>query len=75
VLIQNVNLFLGRRQMAGSTCALNIQRYPFDIRPDGEKLGVFIDENSKLIADEGEALFTEAGEPTDFLKNRQAIFS
>ena len=46
-----------------------------DVRPDGEKLGVYIDENSDLIGEEGEALFTDAGEPTEFLQNRQQFLA
>lgn len=72
---QNVNLFWSEERWQGPHVPLNIQRYPFDIRPDGDKLGVFFDENSHLVADEGEALFTEDGEPTDFLKNRQQFLA
>jgi hypothetical protein len=36
---------------------------------------VFFYENSHLVADEGEALFAEDGEPTDFLKNRQQFLA
>ena len=70
-LEQGNNLFWAEDRWQASHVPLNIQRYPFDIRPDGDKLGVFIDENSDQISDEGEALFTEDGEPSDFLKNRQ----
>ena len=54
---------------------MNIQRYPFDVRPDGEKLGVFFDENSALITDDGEPVFTAEGEPSPFLENRQQLLS
>ena len=54
---------------------MNILRYPFDVRPDGDKLGVYIDENSDLISDEGQALFTEAGEASEFLDNRQKFLA
>jgi hypothetical protein len=54
---------------------LNIQRYPFDIRPDGDKLGVFIDENSDMIGEQGETLFTKEGEASEFLKNRQQFLA
>ncbi|MGB3725343.1 MAG: SapC family protein [Glaciecola sp.] len=70
-LEQGNNLFWSEDRWQASHVPLNIQRYPFDIRPDGDKLGVFIDENSSQISDEGEALFTEDGEPSEFLKNRQ----
>jgi len=70
-LEQGQNLFWAEERWQAPHIPLNIQRYPFDIRPDGDKLGVFIDENSDLIADEGQALFTEDGQPSDFLQNRQ----
>jgi hypothetical protein len=74
-LDQNKNLFWAEDKWQGPHVPLNIQRYPFDIRPDGEHLGVFFDENSHLVAEQGEALFTEAGEPSDFLKNRQQFLA
>lgn len=72
-LEQNSNLFLQDDKWQSHVMPLNMQRYPFDVRPDGEKLGVFIDENSSLLGEEGEPLFTEDGEPSDFLKNRQQL--
>ncbi|MFT5277789.1 MAG: hypothetical protein ACI97K_002784 [Glaciecola sp.] len=72
---QNKNLFWADDRWQGPHVPLNIQRYPFDIRPDGDKLGVFFDEHSSLVSDEGEALFTEEGEPSDFLKNRQQFLA
>ncbi|MFC4700298.1 SapC family protein [Glaciecola siphonariae] len=77
-LEQGSNLFFADEKWQGPHVPLNIQRYPFDIRPDGEKLGVFIDENSDMLskeADGGEALFTEAGEASEFLKNRQQFLA
>ena len=59
--------------MDGHVVPLNVQRYPFDVRPDGEKLGVFFDESSTLIGDEGESLFNENGEPSDYLNNQQKL--
>lgn len=68
------NLFMQTGKWQGHAVPMNIQRFPFDVRPDGDKLGVFIDENSDLVSEtEGEALFTESGEPTEFLKNRQNL--
>nr|WP_136250335.1 SapC family protein [Ningiella ruwaisensis] len=74
-LEQGSNLYYAAERWQGPHVPLNIQRYPFDIRPDGDKLGVFIDENSEMFADEGIALFTESGEATDFLKNRQQFLA
>lgn len=74
-LEQNSNLYYAEERWQAPHIPMNMQRYPFDIRPDGEKLGLFIDENSDLLNDEGQALFTEDGEPSDFLKNRQKFLS
>jgi hypothetical protein len=71
---QGVNLFMQEGKWSGHVVPLNIQRYPFDVRPDGEKLGVFIDENSDLVGKEGEALFTDEA-PSPFLENRQKLLS
>jgi hypothetical protein len=74
-LEQGSNLFWAEERWQGPHLPLNVQRYPFDIRPDGNQLGIYIDENSDLLKDDGEALFTEAGEPTEFLQNRQRFLS
>ena len=71
---QSVNLFMQGGKWSGHVVPLNIQRYPFDVRPDGDKLGVFIDENSDLVGQEGEPLFTEDA-PSPFLDNRQKLLS
>jgi hypothetical protein len=71
---QGVNLFMQEGKWAGHVVPLNIQRYPFDVRPDGDKLGVFIDENSDLVGKEGEALFVDEA-PSPFLENRQKLLS
>ncbi|MCU7555519.1 SapC family protein [Alteromonas sp. ASW11-19] len=72
---QSQNLFLNGERWEGPHVPMNILRYPFDVRPDGEKLGVYIDENSEMLSDDGQPLFTEAGEPSDFLKNRQQFLA
>ena len=71
---QGANLFINDNKWTGHVVPLNIQRYPFDVRPDGDKLGVFIDENSALVGKEGEALFDEDA-PSKFLENRQQLLS
>jgi hypothetical protein len=71
---QGVNLFMPEGKWTGHVVPLNIQRYPFDVRPDGDKLGVFIDENSDLVGKEGEPLFV-GEEPSPFLDNRQKLLS
>ena len=73
---QGVNMFMQSGKWSAHTVPLNIQRYPFDVRPDGDKLGVYIDENSALVGTkEGELLFTEAGEASPYLQNRQQLLS
>ena len=73
---QGVNLFMLKDAWAVNAVPLNILRYPFDVRPDGDKLGVFIDENSNLVGEEeGELLFTEEGEASPFLQNRQQLLT
>lgn len=72
---QNQNLYLASDRWKAPHVPMNIMRYPFDVRPDGEKLGVYIDENSDMISEDGQALFTDAGEPTEFLKNRQQFLA
>jgi len=71
---QSINLFMLDGKWSGHVVPLNIQRYPFDVRPDGDKLGVFFDENSDLVGKEGEPLFTEDA-PSPFLDNRQKLLS
>ncbi|MEO9947140.1 MAG: SapC family protein [Paraglaciecola sp.] len=71
---QGVNLFAKESRWEGHVVPMNIQRYPFDVRPDGEKLGVYIDENSDLVGTEGEPLFVDdAASP--YLENRQKLLS
>jgi hypothetical protein len=74
-LEQGQNLFFAEDRWQGPHVPMNVQRHPFDIRPDGDKIGLYIDENSSLLADEGQPLFTDAGEPSDYLKNRQQFLS
>lgn len=73
---QGVNLFMKDEKWIGHVVPLNVQRYPFDVRPDGEKLGVFIDDSSDLVGGkEGELLFTDKGEPSPYLENRQQLLT
>ncbi|BCO20128.1 SapC family protein [Alteromonas sp. McT4-15] len=74
-LEQGQNLFLTGDNWKGPHVPMNILRYPFDVRPDGDKLGVFIDENTELASDEGQPLFTAEGEASEFLANRQKFLS
>ncbi len=70
---QGANLFFKDDKWQAHVMPLSIQRFPFDVRPDGDKLGVFIDEKAEVVGEEGEALFTEAGEPSEFLKTRHQM--
>lgn len=72
-LEQGKNMYFHEDKWQAHVMPMNIQRFPFDVRPDGDKLGVYIDENSDLVGDKGEPLFTEEGEPSDYLKNRQQL--
>ncbi|MCW8091637.1 SapC family protein [Alteromonas sp. ASW11-130] len=72
---QGQNLFIKDGQWQASHVPMNIVRYPFDVRPDGDKLGIFIDENSPLFTEDGLPLFTENGEATDVLKDRQQFLA
>lgn len=72
-LEQNSNLYYQDGKWKGHIVPLNVQRYPFDVRPDGDKLGVFFDENSSLIGETGEALFNEEGEPSEYLNKQQQM--
>ncbi|MEM0912447.1 MAG: SapC family protein [Pseudomonadota bacterium] len=69
------NLFWVEDKWLGPHIPLNIQRYPFDIRPDGDKLGIFVDESSSMFTEDGERLFTENGEPSELLVKRQQFLS
>jgi len=64
------NLYFAEGRWQAPQVPMNIQRYPFDIRPDNGNLGVFIDDASALITDDGAPLFTAEGEAADLLKNR-----
>lgn len=67
------NLFLQNGNWSSAHVPMNILRYPFDVRPDGDKLGVYLDDNSELLKDDGQALFTAEGEATPFMESRQKL--
>lgn len=75
-LEQGSNMFFQDDKWQAHVMPLSIQRFPFDVRPDGDKLGVFIDEKSELVGEtEGQALFNESGEPSEFLQHRHNMLS
>lgn len=72
---QDVNLFLATEKWKGPYVPMNVLRYPFDVRQDGEKLGVYIDENSDLLKkDEGEPLF-DGDNASEYLMERQKFLT
>ncbi len=72
---QDVNLFLATDKWKGPYVPMNVLRYPFDVRQDGDKLGVYIDENSDLLKkDEGEPLF-DGENASEYLMERQKFLT
>lgn len=69
------NLFVDGDQWKGVFVPGSIRNHPFVLAPAGEnkeQLMVGIIENSPLVSEEeGNALFTEAGEETDYLKTKK----
>ncbi len=67
------NLFVDGDEWLGTHIPMNLGRVPYSFMPlqDGSNaIGAAIDVNSDIVSEEeGEPLFTEAGEPTDYLKN------
>ena len=72
---QDVNLFLATEKWKGPYVPMNVLRYPFDVRQDGDKLGVYIDENSELLkSDEGQPLF-DGDKASEYLIERQKFLT
>jgi hypothetical protein len=70
----NTNLFCQDNKWQGHHVPWNVQRYPFDLRGDREKVVIFIDENSDLVSeDKGEALFDAEGNATPHLENVRGL--
>lgn len=66
------NLLVRESNWLGTHIPMNLGRIPFSFVPlgDGKALGAAIDMNSDMVSEtEGEPLFTEEGEPTEYLKN------
>ncbi len=68
------NLFSGKEGWDGNYVPLQVRTYPFVLarNPNNEDEAVLcIDENSEMLGEsDGEALFTDEGEQTEYLKNR-----
>lgn len=71
------NLFVKDNDWLGTHIPMNLGRVPFSFVPlDDKALGAAIDTNSEMVSEtEGEALFTEAGEPTDYFKQVNSFLS
>ena len=67
------SLFVRDAEWIGTHIPMNLGRVPYSFLPLGEgtnAIGAAIDMNSEMVSeDEGEALFNDAGEPTDYLNN------
>lgn len=72
---QEQNLFLLGDRWKGPHVPMNVMRYPFDVRQDGDQLAVFIDENSEMVqTEEGQPLF-DGDKASEFLANRQQFLT
>ena len=72
----NVNLYCQDDTWQGHHVPWNIQRYPFDLRGDKERVVIYIDENSELVGEkEGEPLFDADGNATQQLENMRTLIS
>ena len=71
----NENVFYQKGQWQGHYTPLNMRKAPFSVTATSKELDQFalcLDESSELVsATEGEALFTDSGEQSDFLKAKQ----
>jgi hypothetical protein len=71
----NENVFYQKGQWQGHYTPLNMRKAPFSVTATSKELDQFalcLDESSELVSTtEGEALFTDSGEQSDFLKAKQ----
>ncbi|GAA0354437.1 hypothetical protein GCM10009092_18420 [Bowmanella denitrificans] len=75
-LNEGVNLYFSEEGWQSHFAPLNLQRYPFDVRPNGEQLSIFIDKDSELVGeDDGFELFKEDGSVSEYLESRQRMLS
>lgn len=64
------SLYVHDKKWQAPQIPANVQRFPFDLRPGGEQLTVFVDEDSELLnKEDGVALFAD-GEPSAALQGR-----
>ncbi|PCI07060.1 multidrug transporter [bacterium] len=73
-LREGQNLYCQTEKWIGQVIPLSFGSAPFSIArtsPESEEFAVLIEEDSPLVSDtEGEALFTESGERTEYLERR-----
>lgn len=75
-LVEGVNLYYSPEGWQSHYAPLNLQRYPFDVRPNGEQLSIFIDKDSELVNEkEGIALFKDDGSVSEYMESRQKLMS
>ncbi|GGO68874.1 SapC family protein [Bowmanella pacifica] len=75
-LNEGVNLYYSDEGWQSHFAPLNLQRYPFDVRPNGEQLSIFIDKDSELVGEaEGFDLFKEDGSVSEYLETRQRLLT
>ncbi len=76
-LEEQENLFMENSEFVGSYMPGIVTNYPFRLGAANEErdkwIIVFNDESSLINEDEGEALFDENGEDTEYFKNRKKI--
>jgi len=74
--VEDKNLFVNSKGewKKGEYIPFYVRRYPFNFLKQDDKYILVYDENSKAINDkEGEELFDENGEPSEYLKNVLAL--
>lgn len=72
----NTNLFCQDDTWLGHHVPWNVQRYPFDLQGNQERVIICIDENSDLVGEkDGEALFDDKGDATEHLERVRALVS
>lgn len=72
------NLYVRDNEWLGTHIPMNLGRVPFSFTPlgDGKALGAAIDMDSDMVnEDEGQALFEENGEPSEYLKQVNGFLS
>ncbi|GAB3011577.1 SapC family protein [Bowmanella dokdonensis] len=75
-LTEGVNLYYSDEGWQSHFAPLNLQRYPFDVRPNGEQLSIFIDQDSDRVnEEEGVALFNEDGSVSQYMDSRQKMLA